>query len=146
MASAFQILGVHKASIVTVRVQSPRFWEMFSKMVVLWHHGVKMKNITMKRDKMKQICCGNSGNAPSTQEAADLIWRQSLEFRNMELFSNFQGLSHNLLIRSVKKNYFILFVDRPFCKMVEEETNKHSHDSSVDIALGYGLDNQGSRI
>jgi hypothetical protein len=42
---------------------------------------------------------------------------------DMEPICNFQGLSHIFPIRNVKK-HFNLFVDRPFCGMVGEETNK----------------------
>lgn len=48
----------------------------------------------------------------------------TLEIQQYRTFRNFQGLSHNLPLRSVVKDHLILFAGIPFCDMVAEETNK----------------------
>jgi hypothetical protein len=76
--------------------------------MVLEHHGVKMKMVTTKREKVRQVDKEtdhrDSVNILSTQMTTNLKWDQTLNFKDIEFFyNNFQGPSHNLPVGSVEK-------------------------------------------
>jgi hypothetical protein len=67
-----------------------------------------------------------SDNAPSTQKTSNLKWNQTSNFEDIETFYNhFQkGQSHNFPVGIVIKYCFSMFVGKPLCETVAEETNK----------------------
>jgi hypothetical protein len=63
-----------------------------------------------KTNTDREIVHEHSDNDPSTQKMANMKRHQTLNFKNMEPFNCFQGLSHNPPFRRVMKDYFNLFV------------------------------------
>jgi hypothetical protein len=60
---------------------------------------------------------------------------KTLKFENTECFcNNLQRLPLNPPVGNTENNYFSLFADRPFCKMVAQETPKLS-PSPIEIVV-----------
>jgi hypothetical protein len=74
--------------------------------IVLWSEDENRNEERQDETEVdRKTVHGDSGNAPSTQKATDLKWKQTLNLKDIEPFcNNFQGPAHNPPVGSIKND------------------------------------------